>query len=59
MDVSLKESNSITCADLDNDSKMEIIIDAPWYEFGEYIYTYKYENGSFLGEIGAINYISS
>ena len=56
---SLRESNSVTCADLDNDSKMEILIEAPWYEFGSDVYVYKYENGKIIGNTGEIHYVSA
>ncbi len=52
----LKDMDSVVCADLDNDSKMELMIEAPWYEFGFDVYTYKYENGKMIGETGAIHY---
>ena len=54
---SLKEDDSIVCADLDGDGKMELIVEIPWYEYGRDVSIYKYENGKILGETELIRSI--
>lgn len=56
--VSLRESNVVDGLDIDNDSRMELVIEASGYEFESLLYIYKYENGKFIGETNAQNIIS-
>ena len=50
---SLKDMNRVFCLDVDNDSKMELVIAAIGYEFDTNLFIYKYENGEFKGDVGA------